>query len=156
MLRLFAFAAVVLALAACVAKSGDPPPPAPLANDATAPELALFEHVLKDHFAATGARGPTTCAMLRPRPLAAAQERALIERFARLAPASRCVAAGSGWQDAVTREPAQLIEVYEFACPSPDKCTGWVSRPGRPAQRYAMRFQGGSWRFTADPRRLAE
>lgn len=147
---------LVLALGACVSGGGAPPPLAPLAEDQEQPALALFEHVLTGHFAAFGANPPTTCAMLRSAPLSAAQEEALIVRFVRLAPASRCVEAWGGWQDAITDEPAQVVEVYDFACPAPDRCTGWVAAPGSPAKRYALRFEGGAWRFTADPRLIAE
>ena len=43
-----------------------------------------------------------------------------------------------------------------FACRAPDQCTGWVAAPGSSAKRYAMRFDNGAWRFTADPRTIAE
>ena len=145
-----------LLLGACVSGGGEPPPLPSLAQDQAQPALALFEHVLTGHFAAFGANPPTTCALLRPGPLSAEQEEALIIRFVRLAPASRCVAAAGGWRDKITDEPAQAVEVYDFACASPTRCTGWASVPGSPAKRYAMRFEGGAWRFTADPRLLAE
>jgi hypothetical protein len=149
-------AGLSLALGACVSGTGEPPPLAPLAEDQDAPVLALFEHVLKGHFAAFGANPPTTCASLRPGPLSGEQEEALIARFVRLAPASRCVAARGGWQDSITDEPAQIVEVYDFACRTPAQCTAWVSAPGSPAKRYAMQFENGAWRFAADPRLIAE
>lgn len=144
-----------LALGACVSGGGEPPPLPPLAGDPQQPLLALFEHVLTGHFATFGANPPTTCARLRTGPLTAAQEEALIVRFVRLAPASRCVAEGSGWRDAITEKPAQVVEVYDFACGTPTQCTGWVAAPGRPATRYAMRFEEGAWRFAADLRMIA-
>jgi hypothetical protein len=147
---------LALALGACVSGGGAPPPLPPLADDQAQPALALFEHVLTGHFAAFGANPPTTCAMLRPRALSAEQEEALIIRFVRLAPASRCVATAGAWRDAITDDPAQVVEVYDFACSAPTQCSGWVAAPGSPARRYAMRFEAGSWRFTADPRLLAE
>jgi hypothetical protein len=147
---------LTLALGACVSGGGEPPPLAPLAEDREQPALALFEHVLAGHFAAFGANPPTTCAMLRPGPLSAEQEEALIVRFVRLAPASRCASAGGGWQDSITGEPAQVVEVYDFACRAPHRCTGWAAAPGSPAKRYALRFEGDTWRFTADPRLIAE
>ena len=55
-----------------------------LAEDAEQPALALFEHVLTGHFAAFGANPPTTCVLLRPDPLSAEQEEALITRFGTL------------------------------------------------------------------------
>ena len=149
-------ASLFLALGACVSGGGQPPAPPPLAADLEQPVLALFEHVLTGHFAAFGANPPTTCAVLRPGPLAAEQEEALITRFVRLAPASRCVAAGEGWRDAITGEPAQVVQLYDFACRASEQCTGWVAAPGASAKRYAMRFEDGSWRFTAYPRIIAE
>jgi len=145
-----------LLLGACVSGGGEPPPPAPLAEDGAQPLLALFEHVLTGHFAAFGANPPTTCASARPGGLAKEQEAALIARFVRLAPAARCQAARGGWQDAITGEPAQVVEVYDFACRTPTQCTGWVNAPGSPSKRYAMSFENGAWRFTADPRLIAE
>ena len=145
-----------MSLGACVSGGGTPPPLPPLAEDREQPALALFEHVLTGHFAAFGANPPTTCASFRPRPLSAEQEEALIVRFVRLAPASRCVAAAGGWQDVLTDEPAQVVEVYDFACRSPTQCTGWVAAPGSPAARYTMQIENGRWRFTREPRLIAE
>ena len=147
---------LAMTLSACISGGGAPPPLPLLVEDREQPALALLEHVLTGHFAAFGANPPTTCALLRPGPLSAEQEKALIVRFVRLAPASRCVAAGEGWRDAITQKPAQAVQVYEFACRSPTQCTGWVAAPGSPAKRYAMRFESGAWRFTADPRLIAE
>ncbi|HEU4651343.1 MAG TPA: hypothetical protein VFS49_08005, partial [Croceibacterium sp.] len=75
---------------------------------------------------------------------------------ARLAPAERCVAAGTGTVDAITGEPARVIQVYEFACQGPALCSGWVAAPGAPATRYAMRFEAGAWTFDSDRRIIAE
>jgi len=147
---------LALTLGACISGGGEPPPLPPLAEDQGQPVLALFEHILTGHFATFGANPPTTCAALRPGPLSAEQEEDLIVRFVRLAPASRCVAAGNGWRDAITEAAAQVVEVYDFACRTPAQCAGWVSAPGSPAARYAMRFEGGAWRFTRDPRLIAE
>ena len=146
---------LALGLSACVSGGGEPPPLPPLAEDQSQPVLALFEHVLTGHFAAFGANPPTTCASLRPGPLSAEQEEALIIRFVRLAPASRCTAAGEIWRDAITDEPAQVVEVYGFACTTATRCTGWAGAPGRPATRYAMRFEDGAWHFAADLRMIA-
>lgn len=143
-------------LGACISGGGEPPPLTPLSEDREKPVLALFEHVLTGHYAAFGANPPTTCARLRPTPLSDEQEEALIVRFIRLAPASRCVAAGGAWRDAITGEPAQVVEIYDFACQSPTQCRGWVAAPGSPAARYALRFDAGEWRFTRDPRLIAE
>jgi hypothetical protein len=113
-----------------------------LAENREQPVLALFEHALTDHFAGGG--NATTCASFAPTPLTEAQEGALLSRLARLAPASRCE---SG--DAV-------VQVYDFTCRDADVCSGWVARPGAPAARYAMRFEGGVWRFDRDLRVIAE
>jgi hypothetical protein len=147
---------VAFALGACASGGGEPPAPAPLAGDREQPVLALFEHVLTGYFARAGAAGPTTCARLSPTPLTAEQETALIARFVRLAPAERCIAAGQGTVDAITGGPAQAVQVYEFACQSAELCSGWVAAPGAPAMRYAMRFEGGAWRFDSDRRIVAE
>ena len=149
-------AGFTLALGACVSGGGETPAPPPLAADSEQPALALFEHVLTGYFAAFGANPPTTCAMLRPGPLSAEQEEALITRFVRLAPASRCAPVGEGWRDAITEGPAQVVQIYDFACSAPERCTGWVAAPGAPAKRYAMRFEGGMWDFASDPRIIAE
>ena len=155
-MRITTITGLALTLGACISGGGEPPPLAPLAEDAEQPVLALLEHVLTGHFAAFGANPPTTCARLLPGPLSAEQEEALIARFVRLAPAGRCIPAGSGWRDSITEEPAQIVQVYDFACHAPDQCTGWVAAPGSSAKRYAMRFDNGAWRFTADPRTIAE
>ncbi len=147
---------MALMAGACASGGGEPPPPAPLAGDREQPVLALCEHVLTGYFAGAGASGPTTCARLSPAPLTAEQETALIARFVRLAPAERCIAAGQGTVDAITGEPAQAVQVYEFACQGPELCSGWVAAPGAPATRYAMRFEGGAWRFDSDRRIIAE
>ncbi|HEY6815916.1 MAG TPA: hypothetical protein VI168_10290 [Croceibacterium sp.] len=147
---------LAFALGACASGGGEPPPLASLAGDREQPVLALFEHVLTGYFAGAGADAPTTCARLSPAPLSAAQETALIARFVRLAPAERCIAAGPGTVDAITGEAAQLVQIYEFACQSEALCSGWVAAPGTPATRYAMRFEGGAWRFDSDRRIIAE
>ena len=143
-------------LSACVSGGGEPPPLPSLAEDQGQPVLALFEHVLTGYFAGAGANAPTTCASLGPGPLTKEQEAALIARFVRLAPAGRCVEAATGTIDAITGDPAQHVQVYEFACPTASLCSGWVAVPGKPASRYAMRFEGGQWRFDGDLRIIAE
>jgi hypothetical protein len=147
---------MALALGACASGGGEPPPPAPLAGDREQPVLALFEHVLTGYFAGAGASGPTICARLSPTPLSAEQEQALIVRFVRLAPAERCRSGAQGMVDAITGGPAQVVQVYEFTCQNADLCSGWVTMPGAPATRYAMRFEDGTWRFDGDRRILAE
>ena len=147
---------MAFALGACASGGGEPPPPVPLAGDREQPVLALFEHVLTWHFAGAGASGPTTCARFSPETLSAQQERALIVRFVRLAPAERCVSAAQGTVDAITGEPAQVVQVYQFTCENPELCSGWVALPGAPASRYAMRFEGSAWRFDSDRRIIAE
>lgn len=142
---------------ACVSGGGEAPPLPPLTEDPSRPVLALFEHVLTGYFAEAGAAGPTVCAALSPVPLTDGQEEALILRFVRLAPAERCRESADGrWRDAITREPAQVVRVYDFACREEAPCRGWVAAPGKPATRYTMRFADGAWRFDADPRIIAE
>jgi len=155
MQRLVATSAAI-ALGACASGTGAPPPLAPLAGDRDQPVLALFEHVLTGYFAGTGATGPTICPELRPAALTAEQEQALIVRFVRLAPAERCKPGEQGPVDAITGEPAALVQIYDFACTDANLCNGWVQLPGAPATRYAMRFEEGAWRFDSDRRILAE
>lgn len=144
-------------LGACISGGGEAPPLPPLAEDPSRPVLALFEHVLAGYFAGAGANGPTVCAALSPEPLTAEQEEALILRFVRLAPADRCREAADGsWRDAITGEAADVVRVYDFACPEETPCRGWVDAPGKPAMRYTMRFVDGAWRFDGDPRIIAE
>jgi hypothetical protein len=147
---------LAMALGACAAGGGAPPALAPLAADREQPVLALFEHVLTGYFAGAGASGPTACARLSPEPLSAEQETALIIRFVRLAPAERCVIRAQGPVDAITGDPVQVVEVYQFACQNPELCSGWAQVPGTPATRYAMRFEGGVWRFDSDRRLIAD
>lgn len=149
-------AVLAFTLASCVYEGGDPPPPAPLAENSAEPALALLEHVLTGHFAGAGATPLTTCASLRPGPLSADEEAELIARFVRLAPAARCRAQGGGVVDADTGAAAVLVQLYDFACAEPTRCTGWVAAPGAPATRYAMRFENGAWRFDSDRRLIAE
>lgn len=155
---LYRIASVLAAsgLAGCVAGGGEPLVLPPLAQDQDQPVLALFEHVLAGYFAGTGTSGPTTCASLRPGGLTAEQEQALIVRFVRLAPAARCRTEGNGRVDTLTGGPAAAIEVYDFACRDETQCTGWASVPGRPATRYALRFEQGAWRIDGDTRIIAE
>jgi hypothetical protein len=146
------------ALAACVVEEEPKPrlPPLPvLAQDQGEPVLALFEHVLTGYFAGAGPNAPTTCAALRSGPLSAAQEQELIARFVRLAPAARCRAGAGGTVDALTGGPAVLVELADFAC-AQAACAGTVRLPGRPAARYALRFESGAWRFDGDAGVVAE
>jgi len=146
------------ALAACVAEPAPAPPLPPLAADPEAPALALIEHVLAEHFAgeAAAADPPTTCVELSPDGLTAAQEQALIARFPRLAPRARCETNEPPPSDEFTGERAVVVQVYELECSDAARCTAWVARPNRPALRYTMAYEGGSWRFSGDPRLLAE
>ena len=146
-----------LLLAACAyQEAGDPPPLPRLAEDPEQPALALLEHVLIGHFAEAGANVLTTCAALAPTALTPEQEKALMMRLVRLAPAARCLARKDGVVDTITGEDAQRVQVYDFACAGAALCSGWVARPGSPATRYALRFENGAWRFDGDPRWVAE
>lgn len=160
MKRLALVAPLLVAACAPASTPADPPSgpaaPAPLARDRAQPVLALFEHVLEPYFAAGGTALPTTCASLRPTPLTAGQEEALILRLPRLAPAARCRAVGAAFEDTITRKPAAVVQVYEFACRDAANCTGWAMLPGRPATQYTMIFTGSAWQFTGDRRLLAQ
>jgi hypothetical protein len=139
MIRLLSVA-LPLSLAACAYGSGGPPPLPPLAEDQAQPGLALAEHVLAAYFAENPSP-PMVCVSMAPRRFDDAQEKSLIVRFPRLAPFDRCSGA-----------PAQVLQIYEFACDTPVTCSGWANVPGRPSTRYVLRWQDGSWRFAADLR----
>jgi len=155
---LFMIGAIGGALGACVAETAPAPSLPPLAQDRGQPALALIEHVLGEHFAGPGggADPPTTCVELRPAGLSAEQEQALIARFPRLAPRSRCDTRDPPPEDGITGERAMVLQVYGLECSEPAQCTGWVARPGQPAMRYAMRFEEGAWQFEGNRRLLAE
>lgn len=155
----FTAPAALLAIAACAPAStpADPPTAAPpLAQDQTQPLLALAEHVLAMQFSGASAELPTTCLAVRPAPLSAGQEEALILRFSRLAPVQRCRAQGAGHVDAITGKAAVMVQVYDLSCSDDAHCTGWAMLPGAAARRYAMTYTEGEWRFAADARILAE
>lgn len=130
------------ALTGCVS-GGEAANPGRLTEDRAEPVLALFEHVLTGHFASGGVASPAACAVLEPAPLSGKQEKALLDRFVRLSPASTC-------------EADDAVRVYQFSCAGEELCSGWVSRPGAPATRYVMRYEGGAWRFDGDMRIIAE
>src|SRR5690606_8061564 len=111
---------------------------------------------LTGYFAGAGSGGPTTCPEIVPGSLTAEQEQQLIVRFVRLAPLERCIDTIDGIRDAITGGTAQVVQIYGFACPSTDRCSGWVTISGASATRYAMRFENGAWRFDADRRIVAE
>ena len=146
-----------LALASCVSGGGLPAPDR-LALDQSRPHLALFEQALGEHFAGqgSGAQPPTTCVSRRPRALSADDEEALMTRFVRLAPISRCRTSPGGPVDSIIGTRADVIELYDFACTDAAHCVGWINRPGSPSTRHAMEWRDGAWHFTADRRLLAE
>jgi hypothetical protein len=150
----------ILLLAGCVpAPQGEdaPPPPYPaLSADRAQPLLALAEHVLGSHFVGDTAGMPSTCLVVRPTALTAQQEEDLVLRFTRLAPAQRCRADGAGHVDTITGQPAQVIQLYDFACTAATRCTGWAMLPGQPATRYTMDYRDGAWAFAGDRRLIAE
>lgn len=143
----------LLLLAACVYQDAvDPARFGPLSEDPQQPALALLEHALTGYFAQAGAAAPTTCAALDPKALTPEQEEALIVRLVRVAPGARCVTREDRLVDSITGEPAQRVQVYDFACAEPDRCRGWVARPDAPATHYTLRFEDGAWHFDSDPR----
>ena len=146
------------ALGACVNEPSPAPPLPPLAADPDAPALALIEHVLAKHLAgqAAAADPPTTCVELRPGGLTAGQEEALIARFPRLAPRERCATEVPPPEDEFTGERAVLVQVYGLECTDAAHCAAWVSRPGSPAARWTIVYEGDAWRFSGDRRILGE
>jgi len=152
MSRRLASIAVAFSLLAGACVQERPGDLAPLAVDREQPVLALFERALATYFLDAGGSPSTTCAQLSPAPLTAQQEEALIVRFVRLAPATRCRPEGSGVVDAVTGGPAALVQVYQFACASATQCSAWVTYPGSPSERHTIRYREGIWHDEADPR----
>ena len=128
------------------------------------PRLALLEHVLTDYFTSDITNRPTICAAVHDGreedALAPEDEIALIERFERLAPLSRCTLAPGGWRDAETEEPALVFSLHSFTCAAADRCTGWAGyNAGAAASMsylYTMQWGGSAWTFTRDARALAQ
>jgi hypothetical protein len=166
-----------LALAGCVPMEaqGDGMPPLPaLAADQANPRLALLEHVLADYFASDITNRPTVCAAVydgrEEHALTPEEEVALIERFERLAPLSRCTLAAGRWRDAETEEPALVFSLHSFTCASEISCTGWAGYSAGaaasmsylytmewgPKERGPKEREGAEWAFTRDPRALAQ
>ena len=161
-------AALPLVLAGCLplAQGGSNSLPAlpALAGQQDNPQLALLEHVLADYFTSDITSRPTVCAAVHDGreevALPPEDEVALIERFDRLAPLSRCTLAGGNWRDAETEEPALVFTLHSFTCASEASCTGWAGyRAGAAASMsyfYTMDWGGETWSFTRDPRALAQ
>ena len=167
--RTITIAALAAQLAACVntpaLNTPDQDPDLPLlAADRDEPRLALVEHVLANYFASDIVSPPTVCAAIHDgrseEALPAEQETALIARFPRLAPLSRCTRSGSAWVDSETDTPALVFTVHNFSCPSETSCTGWASytagRTSSPATMYTMTYDGNRWTFERDRRLIAE
>lgn len=156
-----------LALAGCAPLAQDdagmPPLPALAAQQAN-PRLALLEHVLAGYFASDITNRPTVCAAVQDgrevNALPPADEIALIERFDRLAPLSRCSQVGGRWRDAESEEPALVFSLHSFTCSSEASCTGWAGYSAGAAASmsylYTMAWNGEEWAFTRDPRALAQ
>jgi len=147
-------------LSACVwpATSLDPANAA-FAADPRAPDLALLEYKLEQHFANEPAQGRTTCAtvLAEERPSVPYQtalppeaETALIARFARLAPFGRCRWNGSRYVDAFTGGDAAVLVVEGLRCERPQLCTAWAGRVTTPAEStfrfYTVKYGRGVWR----------
>ena len=160
-------AAGSLALAGCapLAEQGGQMPTMPaLAGQQGNPRLALLEHVLTGYFASDISNRPTICAAVHDGreedALTPEDEIALIERFDRLAPLSRCTLTPEGWRDMETEEPALVFSLHSFSCAAPDRCTGWAGyNAGAAASMsylYTMEWGGNTWTFARDPRALAQ
>ncbi|WP_347304040.1 hypothetical protein V5740_05345 [Croceibacterium sp. TMG7-5b_MA50] len=141
---------------ACAPVAHDPALP-PLAQDQVEPGPALLEHALLTFFAGPGAAAdpPTVCVDLSPGGLPAEAEKALMARFPRLAPRSRCEQP-PGWIDRLTGERAVLLQAYGLECADTVICTGWTNAPGSPATRWIMRWHDGRWTFAGDHRLIAQ
>jgi len=156
-------------LAACVytiplSTPDKEPQLSPLAGDRSQPRLALVEHLLANYFASDIVAPPTVCAAVSDGrsevALPPEQETALIERFAQLAPLSRCTWTGRAWRDSESEAPALVFAVRDFSCSSETSCTGWTSytagETSSPSMLYTMRFAGGRWTFEGDRRLIGD
>lgn len=136
----------------------------PLALDQAEPRLALVEHVLRGYFTGDIVDPPTVCAAVSDgrsgEALPPEQEIALIARFPRLAPLSRCGWVDSAWRDGETGEPAMVFTIHGFTCASETSCTGWASYTAAavssPADLYRMSYADGRWTFERDRRQRAQ
>ena len=155
-------------LAACVyeapvdeASRADLPP---LAMERAEPRLALAEHVLEEYFTSDIVAPPTICLAVSEGGALGAlppeQETALIARFPRLAPFSRCAWREGGWRDARTGEPALVFTIHGFTCESAEQCRGWASytagATSSPSALYRMTYRSGRWNFERDLRLIME
>ena len=154
-----------LVLAGCAPLAGTDTPAMPaLAAQQANPRVALLEHVLAGYFASDITNRPTVCAAVsdgrEDDALPPEDEVALIERFDRLAPLSRCSLTPGGWQDADTEQPALVFSLHSFTCTSTASCSGWAGYAAGSAASmsylYKMEWGGSEWSFTRDARALAQ
>lgn len=170
-MRIVAVAAGVAMLAgACVYLPPDredlPEPLPDLVQQQDQPRLALLDHVLAAHFADAPEDAPTTCVAVHDgrseSALAADEETMLMERHAMLAPLSRCAQQGGRWIDADSEDGAEasVVALHSFTCASTTGCTGWAAAQtgaaASPSYRYTMDWDGKQWRFTRNPRLIAD
>lgn len=157
----------VLALAGCTVPqdgASTPDPLPPLAQQQDAPQLAMLENVLSRYFSSDLTNLPTVCAAVHDGreevALATEEEVALIARFPRLAPLSRCTLSPDGWRDDETDEPAMVFTLHSFTCPSTTRCTGWAgyraTAENSMSYRYTGEWTGSEWTFTRSPQIIAE
>jgi hypothetical protein len=163
-----ALALLLLPLSGCmvnVPASEEPRAALPaLAADAAAPRLALAEHLLSEYFSSDIARPPTVCLAASDgrseEALPPADETALVARFERLAPFSRCTWTTGGWQDAESGDPALVFTIHSFSCASATECTGWASytagATASPSALYRMRYAGDRWQIERDQRLIMQ
>jgi len=145
-------------------QQSDAPTLPPLAADAAEPRLALAEHLLAEYFSSDIVAPPTICLAVTDgraeEALPPEQETALITRFPKLAPLSRCTKSRAAWQDSENEQPALVFAIYNFSCASATNCSGWASytagATAAPSSLYRMRYEGGRWQFERDRRRIAE
>jgi len=148
---------------AALGDAGGPDLP-PLAADAAEPRLALAEHLLAEYFASDIVARPTICLAVSDgrseEALAQAQETALVARFPKLAPLSRCTRVRTAWQDSEDEQPALVFAIHNFSCASTTECSAWASytagATASPSSLYRMRYEGFRWQFERDSRRIAE
>ena len=135
-----------------------------LAAQQDQPLLALADHVLGGYFASDVVSQPTVCLAVHDGREEAAlppeDERALMMRYVRLSPMSRCVRQGPSLIDGETREPALLFQLHSFTCADSEHCTGFSGYEAgdqqSPTSLYRMTWDGAAWQFQRDQRLLGD
>ena len=152
---LLALAGCVLPLNASTAQHEFSP-----AGDPDAPQLALLEFRIEREYVRYGSARLLCAAVGRAdaqQPLAEEDQQRLMIRFPALAPLSRCEMREGEYVDAITGEPAAVIELFDFTCDTATRCHGSAGF------RYGANVAGftiydleyaGYWRVREEPNNI--